>query len=74
MGNIFESIISKHVLMRKTEFVGITCLAVVGAMSIIGNIASNSYRAGVEAKEAEIRREVRRYNKELKKKNKKKRS
>lgn len=56
-----------YVITNRSEFFGIACLAIIGAISIIGNVASSAYRFGRETKETEMKRDFKRYLKKHKK-------
>ncbi len=69
MDNNLGPINPNHTTIHRCEFFGLICLALVGVASIMGGVASNSFRLGREAKEREIAKEEKRKMKMLKKMN-----
>ena len=67
MDSNFKLTPTSYVLTNKSEFFGIACLAVIGAASIVKNIANNAYKLGREEKEREIKRGFKKYMKQCKK-------
>lgn len=67
MDNNLDAMCSNHIIVHRTELFGITCLAVIGVMCIISNIAGSAYRLGRETKEHEMKRDFKKYMKKLKK-------
>lgn len=66
MDNYLESNCTRYVVFQKGEFFGIACLAIIGAISIIGNIANRAYKLGRDTKEVEMKREFKQYLKKQK--------
>ena len=67
MDNDFGFVRTSYAVTNKSEFFGIACLAIVGAVSIIQGVANSAYRLGRETKSKEMKREIKKYEKKLKK-------
>lgn len=58
-----------HTTIHKGTFLGLICLSLIGVASIMGSVASYSYKIGREVKEQEIAREEKKKEKMLNKMN-----
>ena len=58
---------SNCVVTHKGEFFGITCLAIIGVVSIMKSVANGAYRTGRDTKEREMKKDFKKYMKTFKK-------
>ena len=70
MEHDFKYIYTDHVAIHRGELFGIACLAVVGVASILRGVANEGYKKGRYDKEREMKREYKKYQKNLKKEGK----